>query len=270
MTFGLSGAAIAGIAAAGATVYAANKSSSSASSAANTAANAQTQSAQLGIDEQRRQFDAVQKLLSPFVNAGTGALGAQQDLLGTNGAGAQQSAIASIQGSPQFQALSQSGQDAILANASATGGLRGGNVQAALGQFQPQLLAQLIDQQYSRLGGLTSLGQNAAAGVGNAGMQTGNSITQLLGQQGSAAAGAALANGRADAMGASGITNGLLSGLGMYKGLGGAFGSPEAIYSAAAARDAASAAQGAGAVSGIGAVPYSGLTMPSLPMLTTF
>jgi hypothetical protein len=59
----------------------------------------------------------------------------------------------------------------------ATGGLRGGNVQAALGQFQPQLLAQLIDQQYSRLGGLTSIGQNAAAGVGNAGMSTGNSIT---------------------------------------------------------------------------------------------
>jgi len=183
---------------AGGTLVGGYLSSKSQKDAANTAANAQTESAQLGIEEQRRQFDAIQKLLSPYANAGTGALAGQQDLLGTNGAAAQQSAISGIQNSAQYQALSQSGQDAILANASATGGLRGGNVQGALGQFQPALLAQLIDQQYSRLGGLTSLGQNAAAGVGNAGMQTGNAVTQLLQQQGSAQAGAALAAGKAD------------------------------------------------------------------------
>jgi hypothetical protein len=224
MTFGLSGAALAGLAIGGATiatgVYSANKSAS----AAKDASQLQSQSYQAGIDEQHRQFDAIQKLLSPFVNAGTGALSGQQDLLGTNGAGAQQAAISGIQGSPQYQALSQSGQDAILANASATGGLRGGNVQASLAQFQPALLSQLIEQQYQRLGGMTSLGQNAAAGVGNAGMQTGNNIAGLLGQQGSAQAGAALAAGRADALGAAGITNGLMSGLGVFKGLGGTFG----------------------------------------------
>ncbi|MFS2027060.1 hypothetical protein [Massilia sp. CT11-137] len=185
--------------------------------AASSAANASTQASQAGIDEQHRQFDQVQKLLSPYVNAGTGALGAQQNLLGTNGTAAQQAAISGIQTSPQYQALSQSGQDAILANASATGGLRGGNVQAALGQFQPQLLAQLIDQQYSRLGGMTSLGQNAAAGVGNAGLATGNNVTQLLGQQGSAQAGAALANGRANGQ----LINGLTNTFGAY--LGGTF-----------------------------------------------
>lgn len=174
---------------------------------ANKAANAQTESSEAGIQEQRRQFDAVQALMAPFVNAGNGALAGQQDILGTNGMAAQQSAISGIQNSAQYQALSQSGQDAILANASATGGLRGGNVQAALGQFQPALLAQLIDQQYSRLGGLTSLGQNAAAGVGNAGMQTGNNITTLLGQQGQARAGAALANGQANVQLANGLTN---------------------------------------------------------------
>lgn len=172
-------------------------SSKSQSGAADRAADAQTQSAELGIEEQRRQFDAIQQMLSPFVNAGTAALSGQQDLLGANGTWAQRTAISALQDSPQYQALSRSGQDAILANSSATGGLRGGNVQAALGQFQPALLAQLIDQQYSRLGGLTSLGQNAAAGVGNAGMQTGNQITQLLGQQGAAQAGAAIASGKA-------------------------------------------------------------------------
>ena len=55
----------------------------------------------------------------------------------------------------------QQGQDAILQNASAIGGLRGGNTQAALAQFRPALLSQLIAEQYNRLGGLSSLGQNA-------------------------------------------------------------------------------------------------------------
>lgn len=182
-------------------------SSNQAKKAAKGAANAQTEASEAGIEEQRRQFDAVQKLLTPYVNAGTGALTGQQDLLGLNGTNAQQAAISGIEASPQFGSLVQQGEDAILANASATGGLRGGNVQGALGQFRPQLLAQLIDQQYARLGGLTSVGQNAAAGVGNAGMQTGNNITQLLGQQGAAQAGAALATGRANAQMANGLAS---------------------------------------------------------------
>lgn len=189
-------------------------------SAGNKAADAQQASAQAGIAEQQRQFDAIQKLLAPYVNAGTGALTAQQDLLGTNGAGPQQAAIDAIQRSPQFTALQQQGENRILQNASATGGLRGGNTQAALSQFSPQLLAQLIDQQYGRLGGLTSIGQNAAAGVGNAGMQTGQSVAGLLQQAGAAQAGGYLNAGRANA----GMWNSLGGAFGLYKGLGG-FGS---------------------------------------------
>jgi hypothetical protein len=185
--------------------------------AAKEASSGQIQSAQLGIDEQRRQFDAIQKLLNPYVQAGTGALGQQQDMIGLNGADKQKAALAGIQSSPEFQALSQQGQDAILQNASATGGLRGGNTQAALAQFQPALLSQLINQQYARLGGMTSLGQNAAAGVGNAGMQTGNAITGLLGQQGAAQAGAALAGGRAN----MNLINGLGSAFGQFQSSGG-------------------------------------------------
>lgn len=199
---------------AGGTILGGYMSSKSQKDAANTAADAQTQASQLGIEEERRQFDAVQKLLSPYVDAGTGALTGQKDLLGLNGAGAQQSSIDAIKASPQFQALTQQGQDAILANASATGGLRGGNVQGALAQFQPQMLSQLIDQQYARLGGMTSLGQNAAAGTGNAGMATGDAVTKLLGQQGSAQAGAALAGGKADSQ----FINSLTSAFGTFVG----------------------------------------------------
>lgn len=90
-------------------------------------------------------------------------------------------------------------KNAILQNASATGGLRGGNTQAALAQFRPQLLNQLINQRYQNLAGMTSLGQNAAAGTGNAGMQSASNISNLYQQSGAAQAGAALASGQASA-----------------------------------------------------------------------
>lgn len=185
------------------------------SHAASKAAKAQTASAQMGIDEQRYQFDALQELLKPYSTAGQGALAAQQDLLGLNGNGAQQGAINGIQNSAQFGAMLQQGENSILQNASATGGLRGGNAQSALAQFSPRLLASLIDQQYSRLGGITSIGQNAAAMTGNAGMQSGNSIAALLQQQGAAQAGASLAQGNAIA----GIASGAANGLGMYSAM---------------------------------------------------
>lgn len=169
---------------------------------ANAAADAASQAAALqaglsreAIAEQRRQFDSLQALLAPFVKTGTSALGGQADLLGLNGSGSQQSAIAAIQGSPQFASLLASGENAILQNASATGGLRGGNTQRALMEFSPNLLSQLIEQQYSRLGGLTSIGQNSAAQTGSAGIQTGTNVASLLGQQGAAQAGGILAQG---------------------------------------------------------------------------
>lgn len=174
-------------------------SSNAQENAAETAAGAQSEASRLQIAESQRQFNEIRQLLSPYVNAGTGALGQQQALLGLSGADAQRSAIAGLESSPQMQALMQQGENAILQNASATGGLRGGKIQAALAQFRPQILSSMIESQYSKLGGLTSLGQNAAAGVGNAGMNASGQISQALGNIGSAQAGAALAAGNAQA-----------------------------------------------------------------------
>lgn len=167
------------------------------SRSASRAASAQTASAQAGIDEQRRQFDAVQELLAPFVGAGTTALGQQAALVGVEGPEAQRAAIQAIEQGPEFEALTRQGEEAILQSAAATGGLRGGNIQAALAQFRPQILSGLIEQQYGRLGGLAQMGQASAAGVGTAGMQTGANISNLMQQQGAAQAGAALAQGQA-------------------------------------------------------------------------
>lgn len=155
---------------------------------AKNAADAQSQSAQMGVEEQRRQFDLTQKNLQPYIQAGGLGLSNQQNMIGLNGSAAQQQAIDSIRNGGLFNELNRQGQEAILQNAAATGGLRGGNVQGALAQFSPQLLQSLIDQQYSRLGGFSELGQNSAAMQGNIGQNSANSISNLFTQQGAAQA----------------------------------------------------------------------------------
>ena len=191
-----------------------------AAQAAKDAASTQGQYAQAGIDEQNRQFDAMVALLAPYVEAGTAALPGiqpymqagesalqqQTALLGLGGEEAQRQAISGIESGAEFQALARQGENAMLQNASATGGLRGGNVQAALAQFRPELLQSLINQQYGRLGGLSDVGaattqnlirtgQASAAGTGAAGLESASSISALLGQIGQATAGGQVAAG---------------------------------------------------------------------------
>lgn len=167
-----------------------------AAAGAEQAAGTQAVSAQQGIEEQRRQFDKFIELMSPYVSAGSSAIGQQQALIGLSGAGAQQQAISGIEQSPQYLEMVRQGENALLQNASATGGLRGGNVQAALAQYRPQILSDLINQQYGKLGGISQLGQASAAGQASAGIGSASNIGNLLGQQGAAIAGGQLAKGQ--------------------------------------------------------------------------
>jgi hypothetical protein len=196
--------------------------SSMQASAAGEAAGIQSEASQKGIEEQRRQFDAMRELLKPYTEVGVPALAGlqpyaqagapafeqQQALLGLRGPEAQRAAIAGIEGGAGYQAQVQAGEEALLQRASATGGLRGGNIQAALGQFRPQMLQQEIERQYGRLGGiadigrvtqqnLAQIGQSSAAGTGSAGLQTGTNVANLLSQQGAALAGGELGEAKA-------------------------------------------------------------------------
>ena len=166
------------------------------SSAAGRAADAQTQAGELGIAEQRAAREEMRRLLEPYGQGGIPALTEQLNILGLNGDQAQQGAISAQEQSPFFQALAAQGENALLQNASATGGLRGGNIQGALAQFRPQLLNQFIEQQYGRLGGMTALGQQSAAGVATNGLNVASNIGNLLGGIGQAQAGGALAQGQ--------------------------------------------------------------------------
>jgi hypothetical protein len=192
------------------------------SRAAREAAGIQGAAAMAGIEEQRRQFDKVQEILRPYREAGIVAIGGlapyaeagapaleqQQALLGLLGDERQQQAIRGISEGAGFQESVRQGEEALLSKASATGGLRGGNIQAALAQFRPQMLQQAIEQQYTRLGGMAGMGretiqnllqqgQASAAGTGTAALQSGTNISNLMQQQGAAAAGGALAQGQA-------------------------------------------------------------------------
>jgi hypothetical protein len=166
-------------------------------SSASKAGKAQVAAADAGAAEQRAAREEVRTLLQPYVAAGGPALQAQMAALGLSGPEAQQAYVTQQEQSPIFQALRQQGETSILQNASATGGLRGGNIQASLAQFSPALLNQFLEQQYGKLGGMTSLGQQSAAGVGTAGMQSATSIAGLLGEAGAARAGSALGVGKA-------------------------------------------------------------------------
>lgn len=167
------------------------------SSAAKSAGAAQERAAMMGVEEQRAAREEMRRLLEPYVAAGTPALQQQMAALGLTGPESQAAFVAQQEQSPIFQALARQGEEAILQKASATGGLRGGNVQGALAEFRPSLLNQFLTQQYERLGGMTALGQRSAAGVGAAGQEAAGAIGDLLGQMGAAQAGAKLGSAQA-------------------------------------------------------------------------
>ncbi|QRF55305.1 hypothetical protein [Variovorax paradoxus] len=184
------------------------------SNAAQAANQNQTEFAVYSAINQQANLNNMLALLRPYVDAGTTAVGQQRDILGLNGNDAQQSFINNLQSSPLFQSQVKQGEQSILANASATGGLRGGNTQAALAQFSPAMLSAEINNRFQQLGGLVNIGQNAAVQSGNAGQAATNAISSQLAQIGASRAGSAIAQGRATASGLGAIS----SGLGLWAG----------------------------------------------------
>lgn len=205
--------------------------SKSQAKAAERAGDLQYQAAMRGIDEQRRQFNLSREDQMPWLEAGETALGGIMDLLGLapGGGGAEQQAeaIAALESSPLFQSLVRSGEEAILANASATGGLRGGNIQDALSNFRADTLSQVIQQQLSNLGGLSGTAVGSAQHLGGLGASYASNISNLLGQQGSIQSGALLGkagvrNQQSNSLG--GLIGEVLGGGDVLKGIGGILG----------------------------------------------
>lgn len=170
------------------------------------------------IATQKEQFNFVKDLMAPYTEGGEQAFGSSLDLLGL-GEGSQQEAIDALTNQDYFKGLVNQGEQALLQNASATGGLRGGNTQAALAQFRPSMIANLVQQQLSNLGGLTATGMNAGGIVAGQSQNYGNNVSNMQMQIGSAMANQALMKGSQQ----SGLSGALGTGMqlaGVAGGLG--------------------------------------------------
>jgi hypothetical protein len=122
--------------------------------------------------------------LSPWSMGGQQAFGQLGDLAGLHGGGAQGSIIDSLKASPLYQSLFRNGQDTLLNNASATGGLRGGNFQSSLANFGSDTLAQVIQQQLQGYSGLATQGLGATEFGAGLGQNNANALAGLDNQSG--------------------------------------------------------------------------------------
>lgn len=235
---------------------AAQKAGTAQAQAAEAGIEAQTKASESGIAEQRRQFDLAMEMLSPYREAGLSAMGGLQPFIGGGaeayqqqlalagllGPEAEAAAIQRVQMRPGFMEEVRAGEEALLQQAAATGGLRGGNIQQALAEFRPEMLRRSIEQEYGRFGGLAgaglgtlgdifSAGQASAAGSASQAQSLGQSVAGLMGQAGAAqaagfgqagAARAGTALGRGQAV--QGVLNMPMQVLGMQYGAGGPVG----------------------------------------------
>jgi hypothetical protein len=175
------------------------RSGAQAKKAAKDAAEEQEAANRTNIQESARQFDITESRLQeaqqfareqqqPFQQAGVSALQQQQALLGLSGQEAQQQAFAELEQSPGQKFLQERAQRNLLRNASAIGGLGGGNVRSALVQQGVGFGQQDIQNQFGRLGQLSGRGQQAGASLGQGELssagQLGQFGAQSIGQQG--------------------------------------------------------------------------------------
>lgn len=172
---------------------------------ANKAAQAATAGAQLSADAQREGLEYLKETEAIPQELRQGALQALGGLFGLQDDGAQ--VLEKLKASPIYQNVlkgRQAGEEAILRNASATGGLRSGNVQDALARMNIELEQEALNRGLSGLTGLAQLPSMApeiasrTAGIG-----------QTLGQ-GQVAAGQAVQAGRGLAL------SGLISGASAF------------------------------------------------------
>ena len=195
----------------------------SAKKASRKAEAAQLDALNRGVEEQRRQFDLTRTDFSPYREQGLSALSGMGNLLGTGGADAQATALAGLRDSPLFHTTYDTGEEAILQNAAATGGIRGGNTERGLADFGADTFSRVLMQQLQSLGGLANMGLGATDSTAGFGQQTANNVTNLFGQQGDTRASGLLTRGGINAQlwnNAGGFLDSVAGGGGGQKGGG--------------------------------------------------
>lgn len=212
---------------AGSAVVAGVAGSAMSANAAKGAANTQAQSARDSMDSNERMFNQMQEKLNPYTQLGEDSIGDLQALLNGGKLSKQFSFNGTdLQNTPGYQFTLQQGLRGVDNAAAAKGlGLSGAQLKGisdystglanttyndqyanALNAFNTNY--GVSSDQYNRLAGLVSLGQNAAAGVGNAGLQTAANNANLLTSAGNAQAAGAIGQANAYSSGLNSVAQG--------------------------------------------------------------
>ena len=151
--------------------------------AAKAGAAAQERLGREGIAEQRAARESFEERTQPFVDLGLEGRDLLSDFLSNPNAGLDQI-------NPMVDFLRNQGFEQIQESAAAQGRLGAGGTLNDLVQFNTDLTStivpQLQNQRFNQLFNVTTAGQNAATGQGQAGLNTASNIGNLLGNIGSA------------------------------------------------------------------------------------
>ena len=160
----------------------------SASKAAQSAGRREAEAGQYAADLQQQNFQQIRNDLQPYRDAGSDAIAAQRAMMGLDGAAAQQQYVDMVANMPEYQTMLGEANRNMLAQGSATGQLRGGNIQRGLGLLAPEIFNNVYQNYYGNLGALAGAGMGAAT-------QTGQFGTTAASNMGNAQLGAAQAMG---------------------------------------------------------------------------
>lgn len=154
----------------------------SAKKASDKAAKAQEAAANRAIDIQNQQYQQTRQDFMPYTQAGTGAITQLSQLV--TGGMTPEALTARIQGDPLYQAMYRNGEETLLQNAAATGGLRGGDTARGLADFGADTLASVYGTIKNDLGNLAGLGLGATGSVAGFGANAANATSGLTNQIG--------------------------------------------------------------------------------------
>jgi hypothetical protein len=217
--------AVAGVGAS-ASIYGASKSASASKNAANTAATASDRATDASLEAQREQLAYLKEVDAMPRQYREAALAKLNEIYNAPGGFAmpQGQMIDQAKQSPLYAAImgnQQAGEEAILRNQSATGGLRSGTTQSNLAQYNTGLQNEALLQAYNEQKQNYAQGLQGLSGLANLPTQT-SAISGVMGNMGTTSAAGAMNAGTIAAQGIQAQEQAWQQGL---QGVSGAIGS---------------------------------------------
>ena len=186
------------------------------SSAAKKAAKAQEKAAGKASDVTLQMYEQTREDLAPYAGTGGHALMSIADMYGLptakNPQGGQpfsESTLAAFRNSPDYIVARDEGIRARDYSAAAKGNLLSGGQEKRLAEFGSDLGNLKFQQYMDRLYSLAGMGQNAAAGQGQAATNAGSSLARLALDQGESQASGTVGSANAITSGINGLTSNL-------------------------------------------------------------